>query len=111
MKINLQDYNDVTVIELNDQFAKAPADSFDDLIKQAVESRKTGIVIDLTNVNYIDSEGLEKLIWARNFSNNSRSQLRLTGMNQNCTEILRITRLDRDFDHYENLADAVKSCA
>ena len=111
MNINLRNYNDVTVIELKDQFAKASADSFDDLIKRAVDSRKTGIVIDMTNVNFIDSAGLQKLIWARNFSNNSRSQLRLTGLNENCCDILRITRLDGNFDCYESLTDAIKSCA
>jgi hypothetical protein len=37
--------------------------------------------------------------------------MRLAGLDENCTKILEITRLDGQFDCYDELAKAVKSFA
>ena len=62
-------------------------------------------------VGFIDSEGLENLLWARDYCNENNCQLHLAGLDESCAKILEITRLDKQFHCYAELAEAVNSFA
>ena len=111
MKIKIQDYNDVTVVELQGELDSDTAEIFERNIADIIAQNKTNIVIDMSGVGFIDSQGLEVLLWARDYCNQNRRELRLAGLDENCTRILEITRLENEFDQYVELAEAVKSFA
>jgi len=111
MKARTQDYNDVTVVELQGELDGDFTGLFQNTITGTVTARKTGIVLDMSNVGFIDGEGLEQLLWARDYCNENKCQLRLAGLDENCAKILEITRLENEFDRYAELAEAVKSFA
>ena len=109
MRIKTQDYGDVTVVELQGELDADFTDMFQNIITDIIGKHRSGIVLDMSNVGFIDSEGLEKLLWARDYCNENKSQLRLAGLDENCREILKITRIEKEFDNYSELAEAVKS--
>lgn len=111
MKIEKQDYNDVTVISLQGEFDVDSTELLQRMVTEVISTRKNGVVIDFGNVEFIDSAGLEQLLWTRDYCDENMSQLRIAGLNENCREILYITRLDGEFDCYSELSDAVKSFA
>ena len=111
MKIRTQDYNDVTVVELQGDFDSDFAELFKDAIAEIISKGKVGIVLDMSDVGFIDSCGLERLLWSRDYCNENKSQLRLAGLDENFEKILEITRLEDEFDRYAELAEAVKSFA
>jgi anti-anti-sigma factor len=111
MKIKVQDYNDVTVVELQGELDGDVAELFQNTITDIVKKRKTGVVLDMSGVGFIDSSGLEQLLWARDHCNQNKREMRLAGLDENCMRILEITRLTNEFDHYAELAEAVKSFA
>ncbi|MBN2137291.1 MAG: STAS domain-containing protein [Sedimentisphaerales bacterium] len=111
MKINIQDYNDVTVAELQGELDGDAAELFRTTIAEIIAHHRAGIVLDMSAVGFIDSQGLEQLLWVRDYCNESRCELRLAGLDENCLKVLEITRLDGEFDHYAELAKAVKSFA
>lgn len=111
MKIKIQDYNDVTVVELQGELDSDIVELFERNIADIIAQNKTNIVIDMSGVGFFDSQGLEALLWARDYCNQNRRELRLAGLDENCTRILEITRLDSEFDYYNELAEAVKSFA
>ena len=111
MKIRTQDYNDVTVVELQGEFDGDSAELFQNAITDIIAKRKTGIVLDMSAVGFIDSQGLEQLLWARDYCNESKRELRLAGLDENCVKILEVTRLENEFDRYAELSQAVKSFA
>jgi anti-anti-sigma factor len=111
MKLKIQDYNDVTVVELHGDLDADVIELFENTITDIVRKRRTGIVLDMSGVGFIDSEGLEKLLWTRNYCNENTRELRLAGIDENCARILEITRLENEFDHYAELAEAVRSFA
>ena len=111
MKIKTQDYNDVAVVTLQGELDKDGVESFQNTVTQIISRQKTGIVLDMTEAGYIDSAGLEKLLWARDYCNENNCQLRLAGLDENCNKILEITRLANEFDQYGELTEAVKSFA
>jgi len=111
MKIRTQDYNDVTVVELQGDLDSDSAELFQNAITDIIAKRKTGIVLDMSAVGFIDSQGLEQLLWARDYCNESKRELRLAGLDENCVKILEVTRLENEFDRYAELSQAVKSFA
>lgn len=125
MKVKTQDYNNVTVVELQGELDSDSAELFQETITDIIGSgpceeeqndshrrvHKTGIVLDMSNAGFIDSEGLEGLLWARDYCSENNCQLRLAGLDENCAKILEVTRLENEFDRYTELAEAVKSFA
>ena len=47
-------------------------------------------------------------MWARDYCNEHKREMRLAGLDENCMRILEITRLMNEFDHYAELAEAVR---
>ncbi len=111
MKVKTQDYNDVTVVELQGELDSDFAELFQSTVTDIIAKRKAGVVLDMCGVGFIDGEGLEQLLWARDYCNQNKRELRLAGLDENCMRILEITRLEKEFDHYAELAEAVKSFA
>jgi len=111
MKVKTQDYNDVTVVELQGELDSDSVDLYQNTIADVVARHRAGIVLDMSGLGFIDSEGLERLLWARDYCDENKCQLRLAGLDENCEKILEITRLEKEFDRYAELAEAVKSFA
>ena len=111
MKLKIQDYNDVTVVELHGDLDADVVELFQNAITEIVTKRRTGVVLDMSGVGFIDSQGLEQLLWTRDYCNENMRELRLAGLDENCARILEITRLANEFGHYAELAEAVRSFA
>ena len=109
MKIQTQEYNDIAVIELNGEFSEEFVKQFQDATTSIVATGKSGIVLDMTNVSFIDSQGLEQLLWLNDYCLENKRQLKLAGLDEICEKIIEITRLDQNFDCYGELTEAVKS--
>ena len=111
MKLKTQDYNDLTVVELQGELTVDFVDMLKNTMSEIVARKKLGIVIDLNNVGFIDSKGLEYLLWLRDFCRENSCALKLAALNENCGKILEMTQLEKEFDRYSELAQAVKSLA
>jgi len=111
MKINTQDYNEVTVVTLQGELDGEVTERLRKNITDIVARNKSGIVLDMSEVGFIDSKGLEELLWVRDYSSENNCELRLAGLDENCAKILELTRLENEFDRYSELAEAVKSFA
>ncbi len=109
MKVKIQDYDGVIVVELQGELDGDVAELFQNTITDIIAKRKAGIVLDMSGVGFTDSRGLEQLLWSRDYCNQNKREFRLAGLDENCMRILEITRLENEFDHYAELAEAVKS--
>ena len=109
MKIRTQNYDNTTVIGLQGEFDGDHAELFKDAITETGISRKSNIVLDMTDVGFIDSQGLEQLLWAKDYCIEHNCSLKLAGLAENCKKIMEITRLESEFDSYTELAEAVRS--
>jgi anti-anti-sigma factor len=109
MKIQTQEYDNVVVVTLQGELIVDAGEMFQDTLNQLISAGKKGIVLDMRGVGFIDGPGLEKLLWARDYCRENHCQLKLAGLDENCGKILEVTRLDNEFDYYEELAKAVKS--
>jgi anti-anti-sigma factor len=111
MKIKTQDYDKVTVVELQGEFDSDSVEMFQTTITNIIAKHMTGVVLDMSGIGFIDSAGLEQLLWTSDYCSQNNCQLRLAGLDENCAKILEITRLENEFDRYTELSEAVKSFA
>ena len=111
MRINTQNYNTITVVELQGEIDGDVADSLKNIVTGTVSKEMTGIVLNMSDVSFIDSAGLELLLWVRDYCRRDKTQLKLAALDENCAKILEITRLENEFDRHAELAEAVRSFA
>ncbi|MFZ4454443.1 STAS domain-containing protein [Salibacterium aidingense] len=62
------------------------------------EKKGANVVVDLSNVNYIDSTGLGIFIGALKSADSHESYLKLTGLNERVKRLFSITGLDEVMD-------------
>jgi anti-anti-sigma factor len=61
------------------------------------------IVLDLTDVNYLDSSGLGALVSVYLSAKRQHCDLRLVNLNQRLKELFRLTRLAKVFEGHEEM--------
>jgi len=82
------------------------ATSLRDALKQTLtKSRK--IVLNLSQVSYIDSGGLGTLVGAYSSARTSGADIKLAGLGQRLRDLLQITKLTTVFEVYENESQAL----
>ena len=78
-------------------------------LKDLLGQGKTRLVLDLSEVTYIDSAGLGTLVAGFTSAQNQGANLKLANLTKRFSEQLNITKLVTVFDVYNNVQDAVKS--
>jgi len=80
-------------------------------VKNLIAAGKQKIVLDMSNVTYIDSAGLGILVAAHVSAKTQGASISLCALGQKFREVLQLTRLLTIFDVYETRAAAVDSFA
>jgi anti-sigma B factor antagonist len=78
-------------------------------IKELLAQGKNRLVLDLGDIDYIDSAGLGTLVAAYTSARNEGGEIRLASVTKRFGELLNITKLVTIFNVYDNAADAVKA--
>jgi anti-sigma B factor antagonist len=112
MKITIQDgSHEVAVVGLDGDLTLDCGEAVKAAVTDLVAGHRKAVVLDASHVRFIDSQGLELLIWVRDYCQLSLIPFRLAGLDENCAKILQITRLDNEFSCSAHVTDAVKSLA
>ena len=77
-------------------------------VKQAV-TENTRIILNLGEVNYIDSGGLGTLVALRITAQNAGGTIKLTNLTKRVGDVLQVTKLLTVFDVYNSEAEAIES--
>jgi len=109
MKIKTQDYNEVTVVQLQGDLDGEFTEPLRNTVTDIIAAKRAGVVFDMSDVGFVDSQGLEQLLWTRDYCNENNCQLRLAGIDETVAKIMEVTQLENEFDHYSELSEAVKS--
>ena len=79
-----------------------------DTVKKAL-SENNRIVLNLGEVNYIDSGGLGTLVELRTSAQNAGGTIKLTSLTKRVGDLLQVTKLLTVFDVYTSESEAVES--
>jgi anti-sigma B factor antagonist len=81
-----------------------------DEIKRALEKSKR-LVLDLTEVHYVDSGGLGAIVGALTSVRNAGGDLKLAGMNERVQHVFHITKLTNIIEAHATVEQAVAAVA
>jgi anti-sigma B factor antagonist len=110
MPIRCDEYNQICVASVEGDLSADQSEA----LRKAVETQTRGkqiadFVVDLEHCGFIDSEGLETLLWLKRRAEEMFGQVKLTGLSEDCRKILEITRLEPRFECPSDLTAALKT--
>jgi anti-sigma B factor antagonist len=80
-----------------------------EIVRDLAEKGRKAIVLNLGEVQYIDSSGVGELVKAHTTIRNQGGQLKLTNLNKRVHELLQMTRLSAVFDIQKDETSAIES--
>lgn len=109
MQVNRSRIGVITFFALDAPLVGEDMSPLDEEITRCMASGEHRLVIDLSRVPYIDSEGLEKLLTYHDQVRRVGGTIKLVNPTPLCHEILEVTRMSGYFDVYFDLEKAARS--
>jgi anti-sigma B factor antagonist len=109
MKLNHQVDHRITILRMEGELTLDELEPLRKLVVDQLGANCYDFVVDLSAVDFVDSKGLETLLWVREQSADRLGQVRLVSPSATVRQILRMTRLDRDFETHQTIDEAVSS--
>ncbi len=97
---------DVSVLGVVGEIDVFTAPEFKRAINNAIESGVTDLVIDLSQVSYMDSSGFGTLLGATKRVRLKGGSINLVGCNEAIERMMKITRLDTVFNLFRTVPEA-----
>ena len=100
----------VTVLDLSGRITLGEGSvQLRDAIRDLISKGQKNILLNLGEVNYIDSSGLGELVSAYTTAKNQNAGLKLLNLTKKVKDVLQLTKLYTVFDIYDDEASAVGS--
>lgn len=109
MTILEQQQGAVTVLKPEGPLAGNDVGPFRQKIMQTLTGSLGRFVVDMSSIPFVDSQGLEALVDVTEEMAKSGQVLRLCAANKTIREVLELTELASQFDHFEDANTAVRS--
>ena len=100
---------DWTVVPLSGDIDLASAPTLRARLNELSERRPTRVILDVTNLDFIDSTGLGVLVGALRRVRNDGGDLRVAGARPGIERVFSVTGLDRVFALYPAVNDALSA--
>ena len=105
----LQDLHDgVAVLTLEGRLNMTSAPSLRSAVEQLSDAGRARVVVDLSDVSFMDSSGLGALIAGLKRCRQNQGDLRITGVNTQVGTVLRLTNLDRVLRPHDSVEAACR---
>lgn len=109
MAVRCDQYNQVCVLTIDGDLVADNVQQCRRIVDGQIEQHRIAdFVLDLEKCPFIDSDGLEMLLWIKQRSEELFGQFKLVHAEEDCRKILEITRLAHRFESHNDLAAALK---
>jgi len=110
IKLNTRQVGDVSVVDVAGRITLGEGSSaLRDALREMVNNNHKKILLNLGDVNYIDSSGIGELVSGFTTVTNAGGQLKLLNLTKRVKDLLQITKLYTVFDVHEDEAHAIRS--
>lgn len=108
MNIREEKNNDITICALEGEVNINTSPELRKKFMSIIEANEKKILIDLTNVSYLDSSGLATFIEILQRLKKINGRLRFCNINERVRNILEVTKLVNLFEIFESREEALK---
>lgn len=110
MKITLQIVGEVCVLRLEGKFIVGGESIYlKDKVKDVLNMGMKSILVDMTKVPYVDSTGIGFLVSSHTAVSTAEGFFKLLNPSLRVREVLKITRLEKIFEIFDNEEEALSS--
>ena len=110
MNITTREVSHVTILDLTGRITLGDETGLlRDTVRQLISAGKKKIVLNLAQVDYIDSSGVGELVSSFTAVRNAGGELKLFSLSKKVHDILQVTKLYTVFDIKDDEFTAVKS--
>ncbi len=112
MQTNARQVGGVTVLDISGRITVGEGNVIlREIVRDLAAKGAKAIVLNLSEVQYVDSSGVGELVKAHTTIRNQGGQLKLTNLNKRVHDLLELTRLSAVFDIQKDETSAIKSFA
>src|SRR5438874_4834297 len=110
MTTNTRQVGGVTIVDISGRIVLGEESAaLRELVRDLLSKGHKKILLNLGDVNYIDSSGIGELVSAFTTSKNQGGELKLLNLTKKVHDLLQITKLYTVFDVKDDEANAVKA--
>jgi anti-sigma B factor antagonist len=110
LSIASREVDGVTVLDLSGRITLGEGSvQLRDAVRDLIGKGQKNILVNLADVNYIDSSGLGELVSAYTTARNQSAKLKLLKLSKKVHDLLQLTKLYTVFDVYDDEASAIAS--
>lgn len=110
LEIQQREREGITILDLNGRLIVGePVAAFRERVRELLDSNTVNVILNLAEVDYIDSTGLGGLVISFTTLKKAGGSLKLLKANQRNIELLVLTKLTTVFEVFEDEQDAVNS--
>ena len=110
MQTNSRQIGDVTIIAVSGRITLGEGNvMLREIVRDLAEKGNTRVVMNLAEVDYIDSSGVGELVKTHTTIRNKGGRLKLANLSDRVHSLLEMTKLSSVFDIHKDEASAVKS--
>jgi anti-sigma B factor antagonist len=110
MTISTREVSHVTIVDIHGRITLGDeTGQLRDTVRQLITQGKKKIVLNLANVDYIDSSGVGELVSSFTTVRNAGGELKLLALTKKVQDVLYVTKLYTVFDIKDDEFTAVKS--
>lgn len=109
--LKIENINDVTIVSFVDtnRFNALITDSVKEKLKALFASPNTKLILDLSNIQFIDSSGFGVFLSIMKTANNSYGFFKISNISEEVMELFKLLQLHNVFEIYNKREDALKS--
>jgi anti-sigma B factor antagonist len=112
MKVSTRQVDGVTILDLSGRITLGEGSvQLRDAVRDLLAKGSKNILLNLADVNYIDSSGIGELVSAYTTVRNQGGELKLLNLTKKVHDLLQITKLYTVFDVKDDEASAIASYA
>ena len=110
LAIASREVDGVTVLDLSGRITLGEGSvQLREAVRDLISKGSKTILLNMGDVNYIDSSGLGELVSAYTTAKNQGAQVKLLNLTKKVKDVLQLTKLYTVFDVYEDEASAIGS--
>ena len=110
MKFTSREVDGITILDLSGKIVLGEGSvTIRDAVRDVLAKGYNKILLNLADINYIDSSGIGELVSALTAVKNAGGSLKLLQLTKKVKDLLQITKLYTVFDIYDDEAEAIAS--
>jgi anti-anti-sigma factor len=109
MNITEREQNGITIFVLDGRVDSEGAIDLDLALQSAISERKFKLILEMSEVRYINSAGLRSLADILTQAKQNNGSLKLVDLNPKVHRVFQIIGFDRFFDLYDTIEDALSA--